>query len=421
MPARRLSAAWVVPVEGEPIPQAAVLVDPDGRIARVGPDAEVPRPPDVPEARFPGAALLPGLVNLHTHLELTGLESEVQDADFAAWIVRLRERKARRPMGEWADAARRGLLDCWAAGVTTVADTGDSGAVVRALAEADGSGVAYQEVFGPHPDRCAESFAGLKERVLELGRFASGRVRLGVSPHAPYTVSGPLYRAVASWARGEGLPVAVHLAESPAETQLLRGATGPFADAWRGRGIPLPDVPGRSPVTWLDEHGVLGPDTLCIHVVQVDAEDVACLARSGASVAHCPLSNRRHGHGNAPLRALLDAGLRVGLGTDSVVSVGRLELLAEARAARELAGLTGAEALELCTLAGARALGLESEVGSLAPGKWGDVAVVRVNGAGGGGEPTSPGAVYERILAGDRGDVMATYIGGREAYRSPAA
>jgi len=156
-------------------------------------------------------------------------------------------------------------------------------------------------------------------------------------------------------------------------------------------------------------------------VVQVDAEDVACLARSGASVAHCPLSNRRHGHGNAPLRALLDAGLRVGLGTDSVVSVGRLELLAEARAARELAGLTGAEALELCTLAGARALGLESEIGSLAPGKWGDVAVVRVNGAGGGGEPTSPGAVYERILAGDRGDVMATYIGGREAYRSPAA
>lgn len=411
MPACRLSAGWVLPVAGEPIAQAAVLVDPDGRIARVGPELEVPRPEGVPELAMPDAAIVPGLVNAHTHLELTGLEGQVEDDDFTAWIRRLRELKACRAPDAYLAAARAGLRDCWAMGVTTIADTGDSGAVIRALHELDGSGVVYQEVFGPHPDQCAASLAALQVRVAELDRFTSPRVRLGVSPHAPYTVSGPLYRAVAEWARAEGYPLAVHLAESPAETALLAAAEGPFAEAWRGRAIPLPALPGRSPVAWLAEHDVLGADTLCIHVVQVDERDIAQLARAGVGVAHCPLSNRRHGHGDAPLGRLCAAGLRVGIGTDSVVSVGRLDLLAEARAARHLAGLSGEATLALLTIGGARAIGLEDEVGSLVPGKWGDLTVIQI------GPATAPTDAIERVLQSEREDVVATYIGGRQAYR----
>ncbi|HEX5385588.1 MAG TPA: amidohydrolase family protein [Gemmatimonadales bacterium] len=414
MPACRLSAGWALPVEGSPIAQAAVLIDPDGRIARVGPEAEVPAPPDVPASRHPDAVLVPGLVNVHTHLELTGLGGEVDDAEFAEWIRHLRERKAARAPDAWAEAARRGVADCWAGGVTTVADTGDSGAVIRALAELGGTGIAYQEVFGPHPEQCATSLAALVESVTRSSRFASERVRIGVSPHAPYTVSGPLYSGTAAWARGAGLPIAVHLAESPAETQLLRGAAGPFAEAWRRRGIPAPAQPGCSPVAWLERHGVLGPDTLAIHVVQVDADDIARLARAGSAVAHCPRSNRRHGHGAAPLGRLLAAGLRVGLGTDSEVSVGALDLLAEARAARELAGLSADGALELATLGGARALGLEGEIGSLLPGKWGDIAAVRV-------EPGTADSLAERVLESRRDHVVATYVGGRQVYRRPEA
>ena len=277
------------------------------------------------------------------------------------------------------------MADCWAAGVTTVADTGDSGAVAQALADADGSGIAYHEVFGPHPDQRDESMLGLQRQVERLGRYAAERVRLGVSPHAPYTVSGPLYAAAAAWARTMDLPMAVHLAESLAESRLLAGGEGPFADAWRARGIPLPAPAGRTPVEWLDEHGVLTERTLCIHVVRASAADIGILARADAPIAHCPLSNRAHGHGAAPLGALLAAGLRVGLGTDSVVSVGALDLLAEARAARELAGLDAARTLRLATIEGARALGLEDDVGSLRRRQVGRRRRAPIRRHGGGG------------------------------------
>ena len=411
MRARRLQARWVLPVEAPPVERGALLIGQDGRILAVGPDADVARPDDVPAEDFRDALLLPGLINTHTHLELTGLEGEPPGADFAGWIRRLRETKAARAPAAFLAAARRGLADCWAAGVTTIADTGDTGAVIQALADAGGSGIAYQEVFGPHPAQCAESLAGLRRQVERSAVYAAGRVRIGVSPHAPYTVSGPLYRATADWARSAGLPVAVHLAESAAESALLADGTGAFAEAWHARGIPLPSPLGRSPVAWLEEHGVLSERTLCIHVVRAPAADVKRLARAGAAVAHCPRSNGAHGHGAAPLEAFLSASIRVGLGTDSVVSVGTLDLLAEARAARMLARLDAERTLTLCTLEGARALGLESETGSLAPGKWGDCVVIR--------RRSSAGAPpVEQALASGPDDVVATFVGGRDVYRT---
>jgi 5-methylthioadenosine/S-adenosylhomocysteine deaminase len=388
-----------------------LLIGTDGRILAVGPDAAVPRPPDAVAENFGDALLLPGLINAHTHLELTGLDLGPPEADFAAWIRRVRSAKAARPPDEVLAAARRGLADCWAAGVTTVADTGDSGAVMQALAECGGSGIAYHEVFGPHPDQRDASLDGLQEAVARLGRLAGGRVRIGVSPHAPYTVSGPLYAAVAAWARQEALPIAVHLAESSAESALLAGGTGAFAEAWRGRGIPMPARLGRTPVEWLGAHGVLSERTLCIHVVRADARDVERLANANVAIAHCPLSNRAHGHGDAPLARLLDAGLRVGLGTDSVLSVGTLDLLADARAARALAGLDAAASLRLCTRDAARALGLESETGSLVPGHWGDCVVIRAPAGLGGA------SAEEQVLASGPREVLATFVGGRDVHR----
>ncbi|HET9293069.1 MAG TPA: amidohydrolase family protein [Gemmatimonadales bacterium] len=415
MPRRRLTAAWVVPMEGPPIPRGAVLVGDDGRIEAIGSDTAVPAPPGTPQSDHSDSVLLPGLVNTHTHLELTGFEGQVPEDDFSAWIRRVRSLKAERKPTEFLEAARRGLAACYSAGVTTVADTGDSGAVIEALHEAGGSGIAYHEVFGPHPDQLLESLAGLQRRVDELRRFASGRIRLGVSPHAPYTVSAPLYMAVARWAEREGLPIAVHLAESLAESELLASASGAFAEAWTARGIPLPPLPGRSPVAWLESHGVLGPSTLAIHAVQVDAADVARLALHGAAVAHCPLSNRRHGHGEAPLRSFLNAGIRIGIGTDSVASVGSLDLLAEARAASALAGLDAEQALALVTREAARALGLEDEVGVLRRGAWADIVAIGIPTA------ATPNLVYEAAVASNVGDVQETLLGGRTVYRRAAA
>jgi cytosine/adenosine deaminase-related metal-dependent hydrolase len=384
MPPRRLSASWVLPVTRPPIRDGAVLVGDDGRVAVVGPELDVPSPPGVPSEHFVGGLLLPGLVNAHTHLELTGLAGLIEESHFPDWLQRIRALKRERSTAEYLDAARQGLRTCWAGGVTTVADTGDSGAVARVLAEAGGSGIAYVEVFGPDPAQHDESLASLEARLAELAPCAGPRVRIGVSPHAPYTVSGPLFRSVARLAERASLPLATHLAESPAESALIARSEGPFADGWRRRDIPLPDtltqlpdpLPVRTPVRWLDAHGVLGPGTLCIHVVQVDAGDAAVLARREVGIAHCPRSNARHGHGDAPLGLLLEAGLRVGLGTDSEVSVGRLDLFAEAREARRLGALTAEQALRMMSLDAALAIGVP-DVGLLEEGAWGDVCLLR--------------------------------------------
>jgi 5-methylthioadenosine/S-adenosylhomocysteine deaminase len=407
-------------MDGPPIEGGAVLIGPDGRVIAAGAAPDVPAPPDARPIAYPGAVLLPGLVNLHTHLELTGFEDQVEADEFPVWIRRLRALKAERSPDDYREAARRGIREAFAMGVTTVADTGDSGAVLPALAELGASGIGYQEVFGPDPAQLETSLAGLAQAVERLAPHAGARAKLGVSPHAPYTVSGPLYAAVASFARARGLPLAVHLAESAAEQRFVTRGDGPFADLWRARGIPPLDQqlaggrhgvgPLRSPVAWLDHHAVLGPDTLCIHTVELDDADLEILASRGVGIAHCPRSNARHGHGTARLGEIRRRGIRVGIGTDSVASIGPLDLMAELRVARSIAGLSAEEALALATTDAARVLGMANEIGRLTPGAWGDVGVVRIS--------VAHEDVLERVLASGPTDVVATYVAGRRVHEA---
>ena len=367
----RLRAGWVHPVTAPPIPDGAVLIDERGLIAAVGPDHAVPRPSNAQPLEFPDGALVPGLVNCHTHLELSQFAGQVQSDEFPEWIRQLRALKDRTPPEDFRRGAEQGVRDCWAAGVTCVADTGSTGAAMEALHALGGRGIVYQEVFGPDPSHCDASMAGLTAAVDRLGRLASSQLRLGVSPHAPYTVSEPLYRAVAEFARAERLPIAVHIAESREETEFVGEGLGPFADALRTRGIAV-EPRGLSPIEYLVRLGVYASSScLCIHCVQVDDHDVERLRAEGAAIAHCPRSNRAHAHGVAPLADFRSAGVRVGLGTDSVVSTGDVNLWGDAIAA----GLNGEDALRMLSLEGARALGLESQIGSLDVGKQADLAV----------------------------------------------
>lgn len=353
-----------------PIDDGAVLVDDDGRIAAVGPHRHVPTPPQAELHEFPGGILTPGLINCHTHLELTHLAGQNSTPDFSQWIRRVRELKDATPPDGFHQAAEQGLRDCWARGVTCIAETGSTGAVVEALARLGGRGIVYHEVFGPDPAQRDRALAELDAALRRFSPLANGSVRLGVSPHAPYTVSVELYEAAAAAARREGLPLAVHIAESPAESAFVRDGAGPFAEAWQARGITVLHH-GCSPIELLVRHRVIGEDTLCIHCVQASPADVLRLRDVGARVAHCPRSNREHGHGTAPFAAFRAAGLVVGLGTDSVVSVADLDLWSEA----ELAGLRGEAALRLLTVEGARALCWDDGIGSVAVGKAADLAV----------------------------------------------
>ena len=358
----------------------------------------MPTPHAARAMHFPDAELLPGLVNCHTHLELTHLGgwAKHDEPDFLKWIRRVRELKETTSAEAFHAAAVAGIRDCWARGVTCIAETGSTGAVMRGLHDLGGRGIVYQEVFGPDPAQMLASMAELKAAVLQLRPLATSQLVVGVSPHAPYTVSASLYEAVAQFARVERVPIALHVAESLEETALVRDGNGPFAAALRERGIRV-EARGVSPITYLMQRGVIKPGTLCIHCVQVDEVDVELLRVLRASVAHCPRSNAAHRHGRLPLGEFGHAGVPVGLGTDSVVSVGELDLWAEADAA----GFSGDEALRMLTIEGARALGWEAEIGSLEVGKAGDLVVQTV---GPSGRPTVhltvvSGAIVHQISA----------------------
>jgi len=349
------------------------------RIVFVGGRSEAP-PGEVVD--LGNAVLLPGLVNAHTHLELTAMRGFLEELPFRRWILRLTHARASVLSPDLLLAsAKAGIAEGLLAGVTTYADTCESGVALQALDEMGVRGIMYQEVFGPDPAQCESAMAGLADKLRRLRERSPGRVRLGISPHAPYTVSDALFAACARLSADEGWPVAVHLAESDAEVRLVRDGGGMFGDALRARGIPVAPR-ADSPVFLLDRLGLLAQRPLLIHCVQATAPDIARIVRHDCAIAHCPASNAKLGHGVAPLLAFREAEVRLGLGTDSVAANNRLDVLDEARTAllmqraatRTYDALTAAQVLEMATLGGARALGLEDEIGTLDVGKRGDLA-----------------------------------------------
>jgi len=394
----RIRAGVVFPVTAPPIEDGAVLVGADGRISAVGPHARVPNPGEAERLEFKDGVLTPGLVNVHTHLELTHLAGTNDEKDFVKWIARVRTLKDETTPEQFLVSAERGLRDCWAHGITCIADTGSTGATLQALVRFGGRGIVYQEVFGPSAAQVPVSMSELEQQVMRMRRLATTQRRIGVSPHAPYSVSESLYRRVARFAQQERLPIAVHLAESQEESELVRYGAGPFADALRARGIAV-EPHHCSPVQYLRDLGLLRRGTLAIHCVQVDAGDVAALKAARVTVAHCPRSNRAHAHGTAPVALLRQAGVPVGIGTDSVVSVPDLDLWSETRAA----WFGAEEALRFLTLEGANVLEWDREIGSLEVGKAGDLAVFAY---------TPPHRLPPPPLA------MATVVAGRLVHRS---
>ncbi len=403
------------PVSSPPIVRGALLISETGRIVGVGPDDRVPQPEGIHSIVLPDTAVAPGLINAHTHLELTAFRDRVSEGDFFAWIQHIRRAKRALSVDAFVEAAGEGLRECWRLGVTTVADTGDTGATAAALGRMGGRGIAYQEVFGPHPDQAEHAMVNLIASVDRLARDVPDSVTIGVSPHAPYTVSGALFERVAAFASSEGLPVAVHIAESPAEMEFVTRGGGPFAASWRSRGIPIPES-SHSAVAFLGRHGVLSSNLLCIHAVQTDERDLAALRDAGSAIALCPRSNRRHGHGASPVAACVSAGLRCGLGTDSVASVPSTDMFAEVREAMAVANLSPEQGMRLATMDAARAIGLGDEIGTLESGKWADLCFIRMDTNG----PLTDEEVMKRVTSTQPDGIEGAWVAGRCRSGRPA-
>jgi cytosine/adenosine deaminase-related metal-dependent hydrolase len=374
----RYHARWVLPITQAPFEKGTV-VEANGVITYVGPRAGAPPGDDY---ELGEAILLPGLINTHTHLELTAMRGFLENCQFAQWIDKLRQTRNAVLNDEMLlDSARLGIIEGLEAGITTYADTCSTGVAMIAMRELGVRGVMYQEVFGPDPSHAEDAMRDLADRIAKLERQRSDLVSLGVSPHAPYTVSDRLYGLAARFANEHAFPLAMHIAESDSEYALVTRAHGDFADRWRNRGISV-TVRARSPIELLERHGVLDRGPLLIHCVRVDHTDIAIIAGHHCAVAHCPASNAKFGHGIAPLLPLVAAGIRVGLGSDSVASNNRMDILDEARlavlihraATQQHDAFDAHQALELATIGGARALGIDSRVGSLEVEKDADLA-----------------------------------------------
>lgn len=373
-----VTADWVLPVSAPALRGGAALVDEAGRIGAVGPLADlVARHPLERVESFDGCVIMPGLVNAHTHLSLTVLAGLVQPMPMRAFLARVTCAINAMSEDDFAASAALGALECLRNGVTCVGDIAYTTEPMARCAPLGLAGVFHVEVLGVTADSLEST---LEARGFPHGSdaCAHGRVRCGLSPHTPYTVGPDALVEAAATARHTGASLAIHVAESPAERELMLEGTGPLAEvaARLAHGF---EPPHTGSVAYLDRLGVLR-DALAIHCANLEPGDPALLT-SARGVALCPRSNAYLGNGEPPAAALREAGVRIALGTDSPASNSDLDLFEEGRALLSLdMGLTPQRLLEMLTIDGARALGMQDVVGSLTPGLDADMAVIRTGG-----------------------------------------
>ncbi|HVS81210.1 MAG TPA: amidohydrolase family protein [Pyrinomonadaceae bacterium] len=447
------SARWVLPIVSPAIEDGAVAID-DAKIVAVGLRGEiVSRFAGARISNFGQAAILPGLVNAHSHLELTVMRGflENEERDFAAWLRKLALARMAMTDEDLLVSATCGAVEAASAGVTCFGDSSSSASqAMKALREVGLRGIVYQESFGPDPKLADENVARLREQIEELRGLENDLVRAGVSPHAPYTVSAPQLELISRLAIDEKLPVMMHAAESQAEELFMLEGRGVFAEGLKARGIEW-QAPGISTVEYLARHGILETQPLLAHCINIDDSDLELIKRSGAGIAHCPKSNAKLGHGRAPFASFISHGINVGLGSDSVASNNTCDMLEEARFAtllarldtgrsprvskgsalsydgetigalpdgRANAPLTTNDALFAATLGGARALGLENQIGALAEGMQADLVAINLDGAH--QQPVrDPAAAL--VFSSSRRDVVMTMVAGKEVYRDGGA
>jgi cytosine/adenosine deaminase-related metal-dependent hydrolase len=378
-------ARWLLPVASRPIPDGIVTVD-RGMVIAVGDRASGGEVVDL------GAvAVLPGLVNAHTHLELSWMRGQVPPAasmpKWAAALMALRRTVSHEPPAPIGDAIREARTS----GTALVGDVTNTFATYDWIADSDLSAVFFRELLGfsvAEPEAVVEAAA---EQIASLMPMAW--LRASIVPHAPYSVSPALFEAIAR--RSAGQPLSLHLGESRAEVEFLRDGTGEWRalletlGVWNDRWTP----PGCGPVEYVERFGIVNERFLAVHGVEFTEDDVSRLRRAGSTIVTCPRSNVWTGAGEPPVERFYASGIRVAIGTDSLASVADLNLFAELAAVRRLAPRVPAhELLASATIHGAKALGFGGELGSIEAGKRAQLISVRV--------PESIADVEEYLVSG---------------------
>jgi cytosine/adenosine deaminase-related metal-dependent hydrolase len=366
--------------EGPPVLRGGVVVDAAGTVLAAG-DA------DTLAAAFPDArteehrgVLMPGLVNAHTHLELSALRGRTRPGSgFVGWVDGMLAARGEVDEAEEAEGIARGVAELVASGTVAVGDVTNTLGAVGALRRARIGGAVFHEVFGLDEARTVARVAALEAEAHALGLLEDPALAWSPAPHTLHTTHPAAVRAILALAQRRGVRTSVHLAEHGAERSALEAGTGPMVD-WLEARTKTPRDGFRwhaeGPVAVAEKLGVLGPHALVVHLTDARPEELARVAASGAHVVLCPRSNLFIETRLPPLPAMLRAGLAPALGTDSLASCPTLDVLAEAKALHERFADVPAHAfLAMATRNGARALGIEA-LGALAPGKRPGVLLV---------------------------------------------
>ena len=381
-------AAWVCPIERLPIRNGIVEIE-DGVIVGIREPGAGNRAsadgsliPDPGSRQLGNVALLPGLINAHTHLELSWLRGRVPPAHrFTEWVkmlVAIRRGTEQLVTPEVLGPIHDAIREVHESGTVAVGDITNSLAVVEPMKSAGLTGVVFHELLG-FKERDGAIVAASRDQRAAAARQG---VRISLAPHAPYSTSVELFRAIRQAVTASECPImSVHLGESPEEVELLEKGSGPWRGMLETIGVWRDDwtIPACGPVQFLERHGVIDAKTLVVHGVQFDDHALERLRVLGATLVTCPRSNQWVGVGYPPIARFYRSGVAVAVGTDSLASVDDLNLFSELKTMRWLApGVAPRQLLESATLVGARALGMDDELGSITPGKRAALIAVRL-------------------------------------------
>jgi cytosine/adenosine deaminase-related metal-dependent hydrolase len=375
----RYQASWVLPIVERPIRGGWVAVE-QGRISAVGNDA-LPLP-DVHD--LGRVAILPGLVNAHTHLELSYLHEQVRPGtDFVAWIrqvVAARRAQSDANAAHVVEAIQHGIDEAVRCGTAVVGDISNTLVPYELLTRSSLAGVVFYELIR---FRALDAIGFVEQAHREIRALGqTDRVRASLAAHAPYSVAPQVFRAIRDAVDlAPSLPSSVHLSESAGEIEFIRTGDGPWRSFLEDVGAWDPSwaVPGGSPVEYLDACGFLSPRVLVVHGVHMTAADLARLAAHDTTLVTCPRSNVRTGAGVPPVAEFYRSGVRVAIGTDSLASTPDLNVFAELAELRKLApAVSAAQLLDSATRQGARSLGCDADYGTIEPGKRARLLAVSV-------------------------------------------
>lgn len=423
-----LIARYVMPVSGPHIENGGILVR-DDRIVDIGYSTELKvRYPEEETLDFGLAALMPGFVDAHTHLEYAAMRGLVDDAPYTAWKMALDEKEKLFTSQDWDDSALLGGLEAVASGITTIADITSTGASGHAAQAIGLRAIIYREVVAME-NRAVKG--AMEEAIADIEAWRAtvdtDLIQVGIAPASLTTCNPRVFQHVAEYAM-DGTPVAVHLAGCIEEDAFIRYGSSPFSvhnqEQGIGYGIDMPPwLPaGVGPVRYLLNWGIFNvPNIVAIHCVHVDDFDIEKLAERNVAIVYCPSCNAKLSMGIAPVSKFLRAGIRVGLGTDSPAAADSMDPIAEMRIGLLIQRAVGDkrsfldtdQMVYMATLGAARCLGMDDRIGSLDPGKLADIIAVDLSNSHQAPTRNPDSAI---VHTANQDNILMTMVGGKVLF-----